>query len=145
MTMTDQEKRQAAGIDDRAAKLLERTESLVREQLMGLHGTMRPSHASESQTHNKPTTVCIDGITLQAGDHVRLDPKGNADAFDVVLRGLRATIVSIEQDFEGRLHLAVTIDDDPGADFGGRGQPGHRFFFSPDDVQPLPAQEAPHE
>jgi hypothetical protein len=41
MTLTDEEKRAMAGIDERAAALLSRTESLAREQLMALHGTIR--------------------------------------------------------------------------------------------------------
>ena len=41
LTLTDEEKRAVAAIDHRAAALLERTESLAREQLMGLHGTIR--------------------------------------------------------------------------------------------------------
>ena len=60
-----------------------------------------------------------------------------ADAFDIILRGKTATIAAIEQDFENRIHLAVTIDDDPGADIGAAGKIGHRFFFTLDEVQPF--------
>ena len=41
------------------------------------------------------------------------------------------TVESIEQDYEGRVYLAVTVDDDPGKDLGALRQPGHRFFFRP--------------
>jgi hypothetical protein len=41
LTLTDEEKRAMAAVDDRAKALLERTEALAREQLMGLHGTIR--------------------------------------------------------------------------------------------------------
>lgn len=41
LTLTDEEKREAGGVDERARLLLERTEALAREQLMGLHGTFR--------------------------------------------------------------------------------------------------------
>ncbi len=41
LTMTDQEKRAMAAVDERARALLERTESMGQEQLMGLHGTIR--------------------------------------------------------------------------------------------------------
>jgi hydrogenase maturation protease len=41
LTLTDDEKRAMSGIDERARALLERTESLSREQWMGLHGTIR--------------------------------------------------------------------------------------------------------
>ena len=77
------------------------------------------------------------GIELRPGDRVRLCPRGGADIFDIALRGRIATVASIEQDFENRIHLAVTIDDDPGRDLGLEGKPGHRFFFSPEDVELL--------
>ncbi len=79
--------------------------------------------------------------TLHIGDRVRLAPKGNADALDIVLRGRIATIESIEQDYEDVVYLAVTIDDDPGADLGLLRQPGHRFFYTLNDVEPVPLGE----
>jgi hydrogenase maturation protease len=44
LTLTDEEKRAAAELDERGRDLLARTETLAREQLYGLHGTMRPAH-----------------------------------------------------------------------------------------------------
>jgi hydrogenase maturation protease len=41
LTLTEDEKRAMSDLDERARALLERTESLAREQLMGLHGTIR--------------------------------------------------------------------------------------------------------
>ena len=41
LTMTDDEKREMRNTDDRARKILERTESLPMEHLMKLHGTLR--------------------------------------------------------------------------------------------------------
>ena len=41
LTLTDEEKRQAAAVDERTRGLLERTEALARDQLMRLHGTIR--------------------------------------------------------------------------------------------------------
>lgn len=74
---------------------------------------------------------------VRAGDRVRLCPKGRADILDLALDGQTATVEAIEQDFEGRLYLAVTVDDDPGRDLGLLRQPGHRFFFRPEDVEPI--------
>ncbi len=74
---------------------------------------------------------------LRAGDSVRLAPRQRADIFDIALAGKAATIDSIEQDYEGRIYLAVTIDDDPGRDLGSLRQPGHRFFFLVDEIEPL--------
>ena len=74
------------------------------------------------------------GATLRIGDRVRLEPRAGADALDLMLRGRTATIESIEQDYEDVVYLAVTIDDDPGADLGMLRLPGHRFFFTLDDI-----------
>jgi hypothetical protein len=83
------------------------------------------------------------GGTLRLGDRVRLAPKRNADALDIVLRGRVASIESIEQDYEDVVYLAVTVDDDPGADLGMLRQPGHRFFFTLDDVEPVQPEPGP--
>ncbi len=81
------------------------------------------------------------GGTLRIGDQVRLAPRGSADALDIILRGRVATIESIEQDYEDVVYLAVTINDDPGADLGMLRQPGHRFFYTLDDVEAVGAGE----
>ena len=41
MTMTDEEKHEMRGIDDRVRKILERTETMSEEQLLKMHGAMR--------------------------------------------------------------------------------------------------------
>jgi hypothetical protein len=41
LTLTDNEKQEIIAADERARALLERTESLANDQLLGLHGTMR--------------------------------------------------------------------------------------------------------
>lgn len=79
----------------------------------------------------------IGPVEVRQGDRVRLRPRGRADIMDMALAGKAATIEAIEQDYEGRVYLAVVVDDDPGKDLGMLRQPGHRFFFQPDEVEPL--------
>ena len=74
---------------------------------------------------------------LRRGARVRLRPRVGGDIFDAVLDGKAAVIESIEQDTDGNVLLAVTVEDDPGRDLGERRQPGHRFFFKPEEVEPL--------
>lgn len=50
MTLTDDEKQVMAAVDDRAGDLLARTEALAREQLLGLHGTVRSFRPAPSAT-----------------------------------------------------------------------------------------------
>jgi hydrogenase maturation protease len=117
LTLTEAEKSEIRRGDMRARTLLERTEALSGEDLLALHGTRRPAFG--------------------AGDRVRLRPKGRADILDLALQGKEATVVAVEEDLEGRRYIAVTVEDDPGSDLGRAGFPGHRFFFRPDEVEPL--------
>lgn len=84
-----------------------------------------------------PESVRIAGIELRAGDRVRLRPKPGGDIFDLALGGRIATIESILCDYEDKIHLAVVVDDDPGRDLGELRMPGHRFFYAPEEVEPL--------
>jgi hypothetical protein len=74
---------------------------------------------------------------IRRGDRVRLRPRGGADIMDLALAGRAATVEAVEQDYDGQIYLAVTVDDDPGRDLGALRQPGHRFFFRPEEVEPL--------
>ncbi len=90
----------------------------------------------------------IGGIVVKTGDRVRLRPKEGGDILDIALRGQLAIIESIEEDYEGTRHVCVVLDDDPGRDLGMMRQPGHRFFFTPTEIEPIlqspatPAEEA---
>ncbi len=81
--------------------------------------------------------VSVGGIEVKAGDRVRLRPRKGGDIFDLALAGQVAIIESIEQDYESKVHLAVVLEDDPGRDLGMLRQPGHRFFFSLEEIEPL--------
>ena len=81
--------------------------------------------------------VHVGPAEIRAGDRVRLCPRGRADILDLALAGKSATVEAIEQDYDGQVYLAVTVDDDPGKDLGLLRQPGHRFFFQPEEVEPL--------
>jgi hypothetical protein len=85
--------------------------------------------------------IDVNGRMVHLGDQVRLRPKRRADAIDMFLAGRTATIEAIEQDYENRVYLAVTVTDDPGMDFGLLRQPGHRFFYTPDEIEPLKSED----
>ncbi len=81
--------------------------------------------------------IDVGGMVLRQGDRVRLRPRAGGDILDLALAGKTAVIEAIEQDYENRIYLAVLVDDDPGKDLGALRQPGHRFFFTPDEIEPL--------
>jgi hypothetical protein len=81
--------------------------------------------------------LLVDGVELRTGDRVRLRPRKGGDVLDIALEGKTAAIECIEQDYEGKFHFAVVLDEDPGRDMGLLRQPGHRFFFNPEEVEPM--------
>jgi hydrogenase maturation protease len=84
-----------------------------------------------------PSSVIVDGVALRRGSRVRLHPRAGADVLDLALDGRAGIVADIEQDYEDRVHVAVTLEDDPGRDLGDARMPGHRFFFGLDEVEPL--------
>jgi hypothetical protein len=90
-------------------------------------------------------SVRVFGIDLRRGERVRLWPRGGGDILDMALAGKTAIIESIEQDYEDHVFLAVVLDDDPGRDLGLLRQPGHRFYFTPEEVEPLALGEQRRE
>jgi len=157
LTMTDVEKREMAAADLRARALLERTHALTAAELTQMHGVMhspgpagavrRPedSLAGHIAADGQPQLASLlrDARSLAIGTAVRLRPKAGGDIMDLALAGQVAIIEAIERDFEERVHIAVTLRDDPGRDLGVAGVPGHRFYFSQEELEPLGVGEMP--
>lgn len=97
-------------------------------------------HLLEDRT--KIEFVEVEGVKVSPGSRVRLRPRKGGDIFDLALAGQVAIIESLEEDYEGRRHVAVVLEDDPGRDLGMLRQPGHRFFFSPEEIETLPQEQS---
>ena len=87
-------------------------------------------------------SLVVEGVELKKGSRVLLWPRPGGDIMDLALAGKAAFIEGIEQDYEDRIYLAVTMEDDPGRDLGEDRVIGHRFFFSPEEVIPLDLENA---
>jgi hypothetical protein len=167
MTLTDEEKAEARATDERARKLMDRVDSMPPEMLDKLHGAIRylgetprtsrnPGEPDPVETFTTPGTpwwdpgadssvdpdtdsVLVAGIEVAKGSKVVLTPRlHGTDAQDMFLDGRTATVAAVLLDVDGNTHVAVTLDDDPGADLSlvqGRFQ-----YFSPDEIVPLTAQ-----
>jgi hydrogenase maturation protease len=90
-----------------------------------------------------PRSITVAGVEVGRGSRVVLRPRAGADVFDRAIAGKVAMVERVEEDMEGSVQLAVVVEDDPGRDLGERRQPGHRFFFSPEEVEPLARQSQP--
>jgi hypothetical protein len=148
LSLTDEEKEEARATDPRAREILDRSESLTEEDLMGLHGAVRGFQTLregeqidpfevEGLYRPAPQSVTVGGVEVMSGSRVRLWPRAGRDIFDIALSGKVAIVEKIEQDFEDRVLLAVSVEDDPGREMVDMPVLGHRFFFSPEEVEPL--------
>ncbi|MFG3658757.1 hypothetical protein [Streptomyces sp. NPDC047706] len=170
--LTDEEKREARGTDDRAAAVIDLADSMPPEVLERLHGAVRslrevagagtraaggvPSLRTPDEDPfgrsgvMRPDTpwwdpgadgsvdpardhVLVDGQPVRAGCRVVLRPRlRHTDAQDLFLDGRQALVEAVLHDVDGGVHIAVTLDDDPGADI--RREQGRFLYFQPDEV-----------
>lgn len=161
MTLTDEEKAEARATDERARKLMDRVDSMPPEMLDKLHGAIRylgeaPGTRKEPDSIETITTpgtpwwdpgadasvdperdsVLIAGVEVAKGSRVLLMPGlRRTDAQDMFLAGRTATVAAVLLDVDGNTHVAVTLDDDPGAEISAAH--GRFRYFSPDELAPL--------
>jgi hypothetical protein len=158
MTLTDEEKSEARGTDARAAAIIDRCDDMSAETLSQLHGQMRPTQpiptpavtaAPDAAPWWDPDvdasfdpwteSVWVAGVEITKGSAVRLRPSHRADAHDIFLAGMAATVAGVFSDVDGDQHVAVTVDDDPATEE--LMWQGRYLFFHPDEVTPLVTQE----
>lgn len=148
MTLTDAEKREAAETDERARQIVERSSDHDAVGLAKLHGAVRSFGDQQARLADweemlNPTgdlppeeaVVQVGTTSLTRGSRVRLAPNRRADSMDMFLDGRSATIAAVFRDLDDRAYVAVTVDDDPGADL--RRAFGRFFYFSSSEIVPL--------
>ena len=135
-TLTDEE-REAVG-DPKVRAMLERTLALGPSEIMDLHSGLREvAGPALGEVDNNPgeDRATVDGVTFVKGTTLLLKPGTDRSVHDRLLDGHRATLERIYVDYDGRVHLAVTVDDDPGQQL--MRATGRYLFFFADEVQPL--------
>ena len=139
--LTDSEREQAAGQDPAVREMLERALAVTPEQIIGLHGGLQsvgaavaaePAGASDVPGEQ---TVTVDGVTFVRGAKLMLRPGTDRDVYDRMLDGRQATIERIYLDYDDRVYLGVTVDDDPGQEL--MRETGRYLFFFANEVEPL--------
>ncbi len=134
LTLSEEEKREVRGTDPRAAALLAEVEHLPRELWERLHGAARV--VDEVAPDPSRDAVSVGGVEVRRGSPVLLRPGvRRTDAHDLFLAGRRATVAAVYTDVDDRVHVAVTLDDDPGADL--KDEAGRFLYFAPDELEAL--------
>jgi hypothetical protein len=133
--------------------MLERAMSVTPEEIVSLHGGLKEVPASDDLqsappgAHQMPPippgandnpgeqSVTVGDATFTRGSKVLLAPGTDRDVFDRMLDGREATLERIYIDYDDAVHLAVTVDDDPGQEL--MRETGRYLFFRPHEVRAL--------
>jgi hypothetical protein len=137
LTLTDEEKREARATDARAREIIDRVDVLPKEMFARLHGAVRSLRPVRGDGPGGDAVV-VDGVRVAPGSRVRLYPRSSGtDAHDMFLHGRTARVQAVLWDVDDDRHVAVVLEDDPGADL--HRWYGRYHYFAPDEVVPLDA------
>jgi hydrogenase maturation protease len=75
-----------------------------------------------------PEAASIGGVEIRRGSRVRVLPRAGRDPWDAMLAGRVGVVDRLEDDLENGVRVVVELEDDPAR---------RRFFFAPDEVEPL--------
>jgi len=148
--LTDDERAEIEADEDPTVReMIARAASATPEEIMALHGRVtvrdpQPEPFRDPMTEEPPTEppgledpragqdeAVIDGKTFRRGGKVVIRPSADADLHARMLDGRTATIERIFTDYDGKMHLGVTVDDDPGQELM-RETGRYLFFFAPE-------------
>jgi hypothetical protein len=127
-SLTDEER--DAITDPKVRAMMDRTLALTPQDIVGLHSGLQ-------EVDNNPgeDSATVDGVTYVKGSKLLLKPGTDRSVHDRMLDGRRATLERIYVDYDERVHLAVTVDDDPGQQL--MRETGRYLFFFANEVEPL--------
>jgi hypothetical protein len=140
-TLSDGELVEIERQDPAVREMIARAAAATPEDIMALHGRVT---VRDPLTLSPPTeppglvdpragdaTVDVGGKTFRRGGKVVIRPGEDADIQARMLSGRTATVERIFTDYDGRTHLGLTIDDDPGQELM-RETGRYLFFFAPE-------------
>jgi hypothetical protein len=139
--LSDTEREEIAHQDPAVREMIARAAAATPEDIVALHGrvTLRDRETLEPPTEppglGDPRTgessVDVAGTTFRRGAKVVIRPGPDADLHARMLDGRTATIERIFTDYDGKTHLGLTIDGDPGQELM-RETGRYLFFFAPE-------------
>ena len=126
-TLTDAERADVEAQDPAVREMLARAAATTPQQLMDLHGRVRIEDPPGERQ------AAVGDAIVRHGDKVVLRPGRKNDVYDKMLDGRTATVGRIYIDDDDRVHLGVTVDDDPMQEI--LAESGRFLFFFVDEVE----------
>ena len=142
--LSDEERAEIERSDPAVKEMIERASAVSSEELLRLHGRVelrdpvtteppRPSADVRDPTLGLPE-VEVDGVTFRRGGRVVVRPGLDADLHARMLEGRTVTVERIHRDYDGRVHLGVSVDQ-PGQEI--MRDTGRFLWFFPPEVEVL--------
>jgi hypothetical protein len=141
--LSDAEREEIERQDPAVREMVARAAAATPEEIVALHGrvTLRDPETNEppveppglTDPRAGEETADVNGVTFRRGGAVVIRPRPDADLHARMLDGRTATIERIFTDYDGRMHLGVTIDDDPGQEL--MRETGRYLFFFAEEVE----------
>jgi hypothetical protein len=142
--LSDEERASIEQQDPAVRDMIERASAVTPEQLLKLHGRVelrdpvtreppRPSADVRDPTRGLPE-VEVDGVIFRRGGTVVVRPGLDADLQARMLEGRTVTVERIYRDYDGRVHLGVSVDQ-PGQEI--MRDTGRFLWFFPPEVEVL--------
>ena len=135
--LSDEERAEIERQDPRVKEMVARAAATTLDELLALHGRLTLQPPSPSAAVPDPSAgeafADADGKRFRRGGKVLLRPGPDADVHARMLDGRTATIERIYVAYDGKVHLGVTVDDDPGRDL--MRETGRFLFFFPPEVE----------
>ncbi len=139
--LSDAERAEIERADPAVREMIARAAAATPEDIMALHGRVEVRDRVSDEPPREPPGLpdptagereaSADGVRFVRGTKVVLRPGADADLHARMLDGHHATIERIFTDYDGKVHLGVTIDDDPGQDLM-RETGRFLYFFAPE-------------
>ncbi|MCW3063213.1 MAG: hypothetical protein JWN32_385, partial [Solirubrobacterales bacterium] len=138
LALSDAERASIAEQDPKVREMLARAEAAGPEELARVRGRVTigelpPAHRPGPADVAGEPAISVDGVTYRRGAKVRLRPGFGRAPQDSVWADRLATIERIYRDYEDGVHLAVTVDDDPGQEL--MRDIGRYLYFKPTEVE----------
>ena len=140
-TLSDGERAEIERQDPAVRAMVARAQSATPEDIVSLHGRVQLRDPVTLEPPSEPpgladpragdSVLDVGDRTFRRGAKVVIRPGPDADIQARMLDGRRATIERIFTDYDGRAHLGLTIDDDPGQELM-RETGRYLYFFAPE-------------
>jgi hypothetical protein len=141
-SLSDAERAEIEEQDPAVREMIERASAVTPEEILKLHGRVevrdpvtreppRPSSDVRDPTRGLPE-VEVDGVTFRRGGRVVVRPGVDADLQARMLEGRTVTVERIYRDYEGTVHLGVSVDQ-PGQEI--MRETGRFLWFFPPEVE----------